>query len=330
MLAADLQRSAERAVNWANDRLAHDGSFIGATGVVLAYYKAPLAFSLAGRNPEAARLVRYIGSTFFKNGDFNGAANDPSSGGGANYRNAWLTWGMETFGALQFAYPAADLLESVQNGRSGGIAFNNARVEADREVDWGSTCCAIIGLLAQGRRDSAIRAGRFIQQLIADQPSPGKRLYLRRNAAGVLLYESKQVDNANTVIEIGAPGQIYWHLGIALAAFGKLCMVTSDPSWLESANIVLEWVAGCHDEVYSAVTNAKIAWGAGTVFAVSRDGRYAQLCERVANWLLEVQTPEGAWLRPQFSTIAAQPLPVSLDTSLERAVYMFELAKIFA
>jgi hypothetical protein len=327
----ELQRAGQRAVEWAAGLLEKDGSFKGCPGVILAYYKAPVAFSLAGRGPDAGLLVRYIGSTFFKDGDFNGAANDLTATGGANYRNAWLTWGTQLFGALKYSFAAGDLLERMQNGASGGVAFREMPSEAEREVDWGSSCAAVIGLLALGRRDAAVRAGRFLQWMIVDQPKPGERLFLRRSWPGELLGESKQVDKANCILEIGAPGQIYWYLGIALVAFGRLHMATGDSSWMDSADEVLGWINRCNEDVYASITNAKVAWGAGTIYGISRDPRYGQLCERIAGWLLSVQTPEGVWLRrPMFSTVEEQPLAVSLDTSLERAVYMFELAKVFS
>ena len=67
------------------------------------------------------------------------------------------------------------------------------------------------------------------------------------------------------------------------------------------------------------------------MYAVTGEERYRALAARVGRWLLEVQTPEGPWIRrPRYSTLAEQPLAVSLDTTLERGFFMLELARVFA
>jgi hypothetical protein len=48
---------------------------------------------------------------------------------------------------------------------------------------------------------------------------------------------------------------------------------------------------------------------------------------KVAGWLVEIQTGEGAWVRPgAFRSLKEQPLPVSLDTTLERGFFLHEIA----
>ena len=43
---------------------------------------------------------------------------------------------------------------------------------------------------------------------------------------------------------------------------------------------------------------------------------------------METQTENGLWIRrPEYSSINDQPLETTIDTSLERAFYMFQLAK---
>jgi len=67
------------------------------------------------------------------------------------------------------------------------------------------------------------------------------------------------------------------------------------------------------------------------MYAVTGDVRWRKLALDIATWLIEVQGDDGIWVRrPQFASSAAQPLPVSLDTSIERMYYMLEIPRAIA
>ena len=51
-------------------------------------------------------------------------------------------------------------------------------------------------------------------------------------------------------------------------------------------------------------------------------------CKQIWRWVMETQTENGLWIRrPEYNSINDQPLDITIDTSLERAFYMFQLAK---
>lgn len=134
--------------------------------------------------------------------------------------------------------------------------------------------------------------------------------------------------NGLLALELNQAGQIYWFLGFSMRALAQLFRATGDQAWLTLGHRVGDLVARCQPDIYACATSAKVAWGAAEMYAVSGERRYFDLSMRIADWLISTQEPRGIWLRrPQFESVEVQPLPISLDTSLERAVYMHEIPR---
>ncbi|ENZ77862.1 MAG: hypothetical protein AB1670_01075 [Pseudomonadota bacterium] len=134
--------------------------------------------------------------------------------------------------------------------------------------------------------------------------------------------------NGLLAIELNRGGQIYWFLGFSMRVLAQLFRATGDQAWLTLGHRVGGLVGRCQPDIYNSATSAKVAWGAAEMYAVSGDRRYFDLSMRIADWLISTQEPGGIWLRrPQYERIEAQPLSVSLDTSLERVVYMYEIPR---
>ncbi|MGA8260877.1 MAG: hypothetical protein WB783_11740 [Arenicellales bacterium] len=324
--------AGNRAVGWAAARVGANGHFQGDAHCLFAYYKAPIAFATAGRVAEAASVMRTIERDFFRGGTFVEEVPYPAATASPEYRRAWLTFGAHAVRAYALSYPACDRLSEQIHPRLGGIVVEGASgTGGGRQVDWGTTCCAIVAFLSRGRVKDAVRAGNFILQLISDQPNPTRRLCMRRDDTGNLVGSEDPEKAVGWVIEYSKTGQIYWYLGFALVAFAQLLSATGDIVWQEGAEKVYSFIERCNAEVYESITNGKIAWGSALMFAATGEERYCALAARVGRWLVEIQTPEGPWVRrPRYATLAEQPLAVSLDTTLERGFFMLELARVFA
>jgi len=328
--AQQLIEAGNKTVEWASGHLNEDGSFGGVEERILAYYKAPMAFALAGRAGEAAAVANHLKSTFYRNGDFHAVKDDPTSGGSKNYRNAWIGRGLHTLGFYDLSVPTGDFLESEMDGKTGGVLTASSVEGRDRETDWGNTCSTAIAMLAMGRREAAVRCGDFLAQMLDDQDGGGEALYLRRDGSGEIITDMTGRPANLYAVMIGETGQVYWYLGMAMVAFAGLYRWTGDEKWKKAGDRIYDIVSRCDDEVYAIITNGKVAWGAGAMFAATGDGKFGRLSDKIWTWVCDTQTPEGVWLRPGAETVADQALDVSLDTSLERASYMFDLAKTLA
>jgi hypothetical protein len=327
--ADELLERGHRTLDWAGSLLTKDGAFAGAGDVINAYYKSVVVFTTGGRVHQARAIAGHVARTFHRDGDFNGRPGDPTAVTLSNYRNAWLGRGMQALGRFDIANAVARHLVGQVHPGHGGIPAMPFQPEGAREYDWGTTGSAILGLMALGRWDAAIAAGGFLRQMVLDQPVTRGKLFLRRDANGDLMRAETRIGLATTyAIDIGATGQIYWYLGIAMNAFAGLYQGTGDPKWREAGYAVFDLFECCHPEVYEIISNGKVAWGLAAMAGATGDQRFAKAALDVWDWHCRVQYPDGRWLRVgQIASLDEQPLHVTLDTSLERAFYMFELAR---
>lgn len=329
--AVDFVKSGQRAIDWLCRRIDASGSFGEESETFFAYYKAPLAYATAGRVIEAERAIHFIAGKFFPGGRFREGEVYRAATTSPAYRLAWLALGANAVGAHDLAVRLVDLLLEGQDPATGAIGYCTGEGGELDELTAGTTSAGVTALIALGRIEPAIRGGRFIARLFADQPVGTDTLVLRRDPAGPLAARPASTKPVSWCIALAEPGQIYWCLGYALTVFGKLYMVTRDSEWLDHAQGVYDWISRCHPNVFANITSGKIAWGGSVVYHASRQIQYAELAERVGRWFLDVQTADGAWVRlPQYTSLAEQPMPVSLDTTLERSFFMHEIAKAMA
>ncbi len=325
---ADHIGAALTTCEWARKLLGPDGSFAGSEGSVAGFYKAPRAFATAGLVREAEAVTGYVRRHFFANGDFN-RGRDEASLDGANYFNAWLCWGTHTIGAYDLSYPGGDHLERVQHPDLGGIPECPKPSPAEQEIEWGATASAIVAFIAMGRLSQAVRVGEcLLNRFLRGQPQPGASLYLRMDWEGSWKTRFIADDAPRHVIEFGKPGQLYWYFGIGMAALGHLYLATGEDRFLEGGLTLFRWAQKCRPWAFEALTAAKVGWGASVLYRCTGDVRLAQASRKVGSMLLQTQEANGVWLRrPEYSSYDEQPIDRSLDTSLERVCWLYEIAR---
>ncbi len=315
-----LTRAGNRAADWVCAGLAADGSFPGVENEIEAYYKMPVLFALADRREQAGAVANYLRERFFNAGDFH-ANTGASVLSFKNYRNGWIARGLQMTGYSQLATATVDYLATETVPEFGGVVSEPFEPGA-RVMDWGTTCSAIEAFLCTGRDDMAIRCGEYLLETLANQPHKD-RFLLKRSLNGDYLDEN----DPTFVIEIGSPDQIYFPLGFGIVVFADLYALTGEHKWLDAAEKLYIAITRCHAEVYSVITNRKAAWGAARLYAVTGDSKYAKLSTDLWQWTMDTQTPEGLWLRhPEYPSLEAQPLDLTVDAAVESGLYMFELA----
>lgn len=331
LVAHELLTCGQRTMAWARERLGPSG-FAGASDQILAHYKATTAFVLGGHPDAATRVADHLDQVFRRGGDFHGNPRDASArSGSANYRNAWIVRGLHLLGRYELSEPGLAHLEAQIDHSSGGCRLLPSDWGGEAELDFGTTCSAVIALLAAGRVHSARRCGNFLADRVMQQLQAGTRLHLRWSLAGTdILPDAGNL--APFVIDPAVPSrqQLYWPLGMALVAFARLTRATGDGCWQAPAEALLHFIVRCGPDVATHITNGKVAWGLGEMSLVSPIPTYRVLAEAVLRNIIAAQEPSGVWVRrPEYQGEDTQPLATSLDTSLERASYMFDLAKVF-
>ncbi|MBW2086896.1 MAG: hypothetical protein JRI54_12850 [Deltaproteobacteria bacterium] len=320
--------SAIKGIEWSLSILNADGSFHGSETTVTGHYKAPQTLATGGYMREAEQITAYIGSHFFSEGDFHCGPEEPAVPFYTNYKNAWLCWGAQTLGAYDLSSPGGDFLERAQNQKTGCLAEKCSENADEQTAEWGGTACGIVALLAMGRIKIAVKAGEGLIQMLDSQPKPSTHFYLRQNWAGEWITDCPEVLASMFRVEYEKPAQTYWYFGIGMAAFGKLYLATGDSNWLEAGNRVFDLAAKMAPESYQSLTSAKIGWGCATMYRCTGEKKFKDVAIQVADMLVETQTDEGVWLRtPQFDSVEKQPITASLDTTLERCNWLFEIIK---
>jgi hypothetical protein len=327
------EAAVARTAKWAIGLLGPEG-FRGCEREVLGVYKAPMALFASGHADQAARVLRAIEQQFFLDGDFHADTGVPHPPSGRSYRNAWLAWGSHVLGAYHLSQPAYDRLQAAQHAHHGGSPDNDTAEPARRVYPAGGTAKVANALLAAGRLDAAVRAGRFLQKLFDSQSADATRIFLITDANGNMLDPELlgiQQGVENFVFELRKPHQICWIFGLTLRVYARLYRATGDKSWLTSAEHLHHWITRADPSLYATVTNGKMAWGAAEMASVTGKPEWRQLAQRVGQWMRDQQGEDGVWVRrPQFASSAEQPLAVSLDTSLERMFYLVDIPRALA
>ena len=121
---------------------------------------------------------------------------------------------------------------------------------------------------------------------------------------------------------------VCWVVGLMLRVFARLYRYSGDISWLNAADTLYQWLLLAHDSKYTNITSAKLAWGAAEMASVTGDPRWYLMAKKILNWLVSQQDTSGVWVRrPQYEKVSAQPIDVSLDTSLERLLYLIDIPR---
>lgn len=325
---AQYDTAAQRTGRWATDLLCSEG-FRDCPPTVLAYYKAPVGMLATGHARSAGQAMHTVERFFFRNGDFHAAEQTPSAG--RSYRNGWLAWGAHLLGAYHLSEPALDRLEASLDAQTGGSPDDDTVDLSQRIYPAGGTASVANALLAGGRVDAAIRAGLFLKDLFDSQSANAGRVLLNRDAQGTLVDPDRLGIVAGVesmVFDLGKPGQICWIFGFSLRMFARLFRATGDRGWLDSAEHLHGWILRAHPSLYANVTNAKVAWGAAEMYGATGQQEWLDLSRKIGEWVIAQQDDSGVWVRrPQYSDATEQPLPVSLDTSIERMYYMVDIPR---
>jgi hypothetical protein len=201
-----LLKRGHRALDWAAGLVDPDEGFRDAGPVINGDCKSVVAFTAGARLREARLIADHVQRAFWRDGDVNTRAEDPTAGGLGNCRNARLGRGFHALGRYDLSVPTGAFLAGQLHPQTGGLAALPGKPEAEREYCWGSTGSAVLGLLAMGRIDDARRAGGFIADLLDEQPRDKGKICLRRGADGAILREDRREDLAlGYSIDIGTP-----------------------------------------------------------------------------------------------------------------------------
>ncbi len=314
--------AAEKALDWLNQQLQSDGSYGPQIDDLACYYKSPYLFQLCGRLPEAERLLNHIQQRFMQaNGDFLTAPDLKSENGAFveywAYTNAWIAQAAQKIGCFQVAFPAYQYLQAFYCPVQGGFATNHPCTANAPEPVQDVLTTAHLGLTALyfGDLDKARTAGNLLQNIIRLQPHPNDTFYLRIDSNGDPIATFPEESAIFFQVSATAPNQAYFMIGYPIAFLGKLYDATHESQYLETAKQYCTFASRCHDSLFRFHFSHKVAWGAAILARLTQEQHYADVSQKIADFLLSIQAENGAWLTDR-------PAHTCFDQTAEIALWL--------
>ncbi|MGH3764619.1 MAG: hypothetical protein ACRDS0_00525 [Pseudonocardiaceae bacterium] len=318
--------AADRAAGWLAAQLSDDGSYGPGADDLACYYKSPYLFHLAGRTREADRLLTFIRNRFMRaDHDFTTSAGHKSDNAAFTeywaYPNGWLAMAAQRMGRFDIAYPAFEYLRSCHERIRGGFLTGGAAGRDEGGTDALTTAHLGLVCLYFGDVQRAVGAGRWLTWLLAMQPDLPTGLFLRRDGSGCLVRDFPESAAAFHVVSTHQPDQAYFMIGYPIAFLAKLFEATGDQVHLQAACGYLDYALSCEGNLRRCHTSHKVAWGAAVLGGITGDPRSKELAASIADHLLKIQDPSGAWL-------SDQPPHTTFDQTAEIAIWLREISSV--
>jgi len=318
------EQAADRGRRWLTAWLGDNGSYGPEADDLACYYKSPYLFQLSGRARQATQLLEFVRRRFMRpDHDFVTAPQHKSDNAAFNeywaYPNGWLAMGAQRLGRFDIAYPAFEYLRSGHEPNRGGFLTSGHSGSGDGETDVLTTAHLGLVCLYFGDLTRAEGAGRWLARLLTLQPDLRAGLFLRLDRSGQLVWDIPQDKAAFYVVSTHEPNQAYFMVGYPIAFLAKLYEATADEVYLKAARDYLDFGFSCEGNMRSSPMSHKVAWGAAVLARITSDPRCAELAVTIADHLLAIQDPSGAWL-------VDQPAHTTFDQTAEISIWLQEIS----
>jgi len=321
------RQAAVKAVRWLLSQQNDDGSINPVDQGIAAYYKVPYALSLAGRTPEAVRLLTWVReNAFTEEGDFGGRY--PRIGAHQvyyHYANSWLICGAQRLGQFDLSLKGVDFLLSLQHPESGGLLTRGPESALSGEQDLMSTCTAGIAALYTGRVEEAQAIGDHLVRVWEKQPVASKRLYFTLHNGEQLITDFPEEDAILRMVDAGKPGQQYLIPGLATAFLVRLWYATGGKKYLQVAHEYTEFGDLCAEDRYTTLPSAWFGWGAALLYQATGNANYQRIAAAVCDFLAGSQLESGTWGDPEV--VAPGDLHIIVDSTAELAILLCEMVE---
>jgi len=297
-----LRAAGQRAVDFQLQFQQPDGSFIWDQEIPDAYHKQSYSWGLAARLTEANRLISWIARDPLVLADYRGDV----------YKLSWMFQGTHRLGRFDVSHHLMNWLVQQQTACGGFPHF-----AGDEWLRCLPTAWAGVSALYFGRVDVAQLAAQWCLTLV-DQPDEG-RYYYRTTLDGRLA--TPDLDPGAMFIDMNAPQQPYWEIGLPWLLMSRLHMATGDAVWRERAERFFEMHLRCADDRFVHTGSGKSSLAACSYFLITGDERARQAALSFGERLLETQRPDGSWV-----VGGSDSLLTCIDAAAEFNVWLQEIA----
>jgi hypothetical protein len=329
---ARYREGAERGAAWLAERVGPDGTYGPEADDIAFYYKGPYALTLTGRFVEAARMLDHVKRVFLgEDGDFGGSdaksSNDFLGRWYYTYANVWLVMGAHMMGRFDVSYPGLEFILRFRDTDSGGFFSERPADDGGSRIDSLTTSFNGRACLYLGRRDEALAAGDFLLRFLELQPEDGRFYSSYVPEKGLVTSPGEGEEALHYVVDSAQERQWYFFVGHPAGYLSELYALTGDDRYRRGAESYFAFAVSCREDVYAHPPSGKLGWGSAASFRATRDVAFRDAAERIADYLLSIQNPDGSWLYDSlYGNMDEQPAAITFDLTHEFVTWLAEIA----
>ena len=324
--------AVRKARSWLTGNEREDGSYGPRASSLEDLATAGMCLGLMGCPDHVGRLLRYIQKNYFlEDGSFRQDTNDDIQSEYA-YTPSWVVVSAHLNGYFDISMLAMANILRFQDAQSGGLFGHPKHQQAKAGVIGPAvTGVAATAALVTGHLEAARKMGDYFLHLIALQPDLQNRFYP--------FYDTRQGLVTQGAPELGPtyfgtferkqPKQHYWLLGFFLAILSDLYLATRQKKYLDGALTMYEFSMGCQPDLYSNTLNHKFLWGCARLYRATGNPKHLETALRVADFLTDIQDPEGTWWHRDFvPTREQQGYGGTVDCTSQFCTWLIKLLQV--
>jgi hypothetical protein len=332
-LTSRLREARRKAIEFMLDSIGEDGPLPAGEEHwrLSVYYRLPWTLAVCGETSRAAAVLGWAErNALTETGDL-----APDVRGGYEELNATYPLSNLAMGAwlLQHYETANRIMDTLaaafQDPVTGGAYSERPDHRGSGRQHLFPTAQLGMSALMTGQIDVARAVARWLRSLWDAQPELPDALYSAWEGDGLVLeWEDTPVRGIQAgfylVTRFQEPRQAFYNPGIAAAFLSRFASATGDAKALELAQAYLKLSAGASDHQYDHTESkqvCKFAWGASAYLDATGDATARGWVERMANWFLDSQEPDGRWHNSSFLN-PTHTLEADLGVTIEFALHL--------
>jgi hypothetical protein len=304
-----LRAARDAGVRFVREHVAADGA-VADPEQGFHFYRVPWALALGGETEAAVRVCAWVRSNMLT---ADGALEGPFRvyDDAYAYRDSALVIGAHLVLQYDLSEGLMPRLLSAQDPVSG--AFANDRPPSD-EMDIPYTCGPGFACLATGRIDAARRVAGHLRRIYEAQTElPDRFFYTWSRERQAPVTEFPEQRRFWYVVDRRGTHSQRWSIGgIAAGFLCRLYLAEPRPEYLELARAYQDFSMGTTDAQFGYVNVCKSSWGSSLLYQLTDELRYRAWSERMAEWYLERQLPDGRW-QPDAPTTAEADVEITAE-----------------
>ncbi|WP_068083976.1 hypothetical protein [Novosphingobium rosa] len=314
----------DRATEWLKGQVAADGK-PGDSEDRNGWMRLPWGLAICGRSEIGAAAARWVEINQLQPG----GAFKPFPLTGQAYVEQYPHYWLGTFvvgawlvGRQDLALRSMRWLASAQSP-SGGMPMLLPGANGQPVDDILSTGQVGLAALVCGAHDVAHKCADWMMRIAEQNAAETMTFYACMQGAD-LCTEPDPSANWASVIRFDQPRQAYYPPGMGAVFLANYARIHDHPQALQAARRLLAFNMRGHEAQFTDIASVqacKFGWAVGEMHLTDPDGGWYLWVERMTEWFIQRQAPDGSWGPSRFSDTE----PTLADRMIKTAEHVMEL-----